>query len=254
VVYWDEDAKKDLLVGQADGKVELFSNIGSDGDPSFDGGTFLQVGPSGSKANIDVGSRATPEVVDWNNDGKKDLVVGGLDGKVRVFLNEGTDSSPDFVNQMLVQAYGSDLVVPSGRASTVVLDLNRDDKKDLLTGNTNGELLFYDNAGSDEAPTFSGYTLVEADGVPIDLPGTLRSRPSISDWTGDGSPDVLIGAGDGTVHLYQGSFAIPSVSSYGPIATGLLLLTCGAAAFLRGRGGSAARLASGARRAPSGAF
>jgi hypothetical protein len=128
-----------------------------------------------------------------------------------VLLNEGADSSPDFVNQMLVQAYGSDLAVPSGRASPVVLDLDGDDKKDLLTGNTNGELLFYDNAGTDEAPTSSGYTLVETDGVPIDLPGSPRSRPSICDWKGDGSPDVLIGAGDGTVHLYQGVSAIPGV-------------------------------------------
>jgi hypothetical protein len=70
--------------------------------------------------------------------------------------------------------------------------------------------------------------IVRAGGVPIDLPGSPRSRPSISDWTGDGSPDVLIGAGDGTVRLYQGVSAIPGVSRYGLIAMGLLLLTCGA--------------------------
>jgi hypothetical protein len=45
---------------------------------------------------------------------------------------------------------------------------------------------------------------VESDGVPIDLAGSVRSRPSVCFWTGDGYPDVLIGAGDGKVHLFQG--------------------------------------------------
>ena len=45
---------------------------------------------------------------------------------------------------------------------------------------------------------------VEADGVPIDLPGIPRSRPYVCDWTGDGSLDLLVGAGDGIVRLYQG--------------------------------------------------
>jgi hypothetical protein len=204
VVYWDGDALKDLLVGQADGTIGIYLNTGTDDDPSFDGGTLLQIGPTGSKTNIDVGSRATSTVVDWNNDGKKDLVVGAIDGKIRVFLNEGTDTSPDFLGQIIAQADGQDLVVPSGRSSPVIVDLDGDGKKDLLAGNTEGKLLFYSNTGSDAAPSFSGYTSVEADGVPIDLPGSPRSRHSVCDWTGDGVPDVLVGASDGIVHLYRG--------------------------------------------------
>ena len=96
VVYWDGDEKKDLLVGQADGKVKIFLNTGTDENPTFDAGTFLQVGPAGSKANIGVGTRATPSAVDWNSDGKKDLVVGALDAKIHLFINEGTDAAPDF--------------------------------------------------------------------------------------------------------------------------------------------------------------
>jgi hypothetical protein len=30
-----------------------------------------------------------------------------------------------------------------------------------------------------------------------------RSRPFVADWTGDGLPDVLIGAGEGKAHLFQ---------------------------------------------------
>ena len=203
VVYWDGDEKKDLLIGQADGKVKVFLNIGTDQIPTFDAGSFLQVGPLGSKASIDVGDRATPSAVDWNSDGKKDLVVGAFDAKIHLFINEGTDAAPDFRVQTFAHANGSDLLVPPSRSSPDVLDLDGDGKKDILTGNYNGELFFYSNTGSDAEPNFTGYESVESDGVQIDLAGTPRSRPFVCDWTGDGYFDVLIGAGDGKVHLYQ---------------------------------------------------
>ncbi len=204
VVYWDADERKDLLIGQALGAVKIFLNTGTEDDPSFDGGTPLQVGMPGSKTDINVGSRATATVVDWNNDSRKDLVVGAYDGKIHVFLNEGTDTAPDFRTEVFAQAGAVDLVVPSGRSSPVILDLDGDGKKDLLAGNTAGQLLFYSNTGTDGAPSFSSYSFVEADGTPIDLPGSPRSRPSVCDWTGDARLDVLIGAVDGKVHLYQG--------------------------------------------------
>ena len=233
MVYWDADGLKDLLVGQADGKVRLFLNVGTEADPAFDGGTFLQVGPAGFKSDIDVGSRATLDVVDWNGDGMKDLVAGAIDGKIHLFLNEGTDPLPDFLAETFAQENGSALTVPSARSSPVIVDLDGDGKKDILTGNTNGEMLFYSNIGTDAAPSFSGFSYVEADGQIIDLDSTGRSRPSVCDWTDDGKLDVLIGAGDGRVHLFQGRTGIPTVSQWGLVAMTLLVLTTGTVVFRR---------------------
>jgi len=203
-LYWDSDEMKDLVVGQADGSVKLFLNIWTDSYPIFDTGSFLKAGKSGLKSNINVGARATPCVVDWNNDGRKDLVVGALDGRIHVFINEGTDTEPDFIYDSLVQEDGVDLVVPSGRSSPEVFDIDLDGRLDIITGNTDGQLLFYRNIGTNKEPVFSGYTFVESDNVPIDLPGTPRSRPFIGYWNLDDYPDVLTGAGDGKVHLYHG--------------------------------------------------
>jgi len=217
VVYWDTDACKDLLVGQADGTVKIFLNIGTDESPTFDSGAAVQVGLPGSDAVLDVGARATPTTVDWNNDGKTDLVVGGLDGKIHIYLNCGCGGAvpPHFYfsqsSGQFAQAHGQDLIVYGKRSSPEILDLDGDGRKDLLTGNTDGQLLFYTNVGTDAEPSFSGYSLVESSGVDIDLQGLPRSRPFVCYWTGDGhfGPidgylDVLIGAADGKVHLYQG--------------------------------------------------
>ncbi|MFH1747197.1 MAG: VCBS repeat-containing protein [Planctomycetota bacterium] len=205
VVYWDADGNKDLLVGQADGTLKLFTNIGTDTAPTFDGGTLLQVGIPGSQVDITVAARANPVVVDWDSDGRRDLVVGALDGKIHIFLNVGTDTEPLYLTEALAQSQGADLVVPTARSSPAVLDIDGDGMKDLLSGNTEGNLVFYSNLGTNTAPYFGDYELIESDGVPIDLAGTPRSRPSVCYWsTDDDILDVLIGSVDGMVRLYQG--------------------------------------------------
>ena len=215
VVYWDGDGRKDLLAGQAGGTILLFTNVGTDDAPRFDGGSPLQVGEPGAKADIDVGARATPAVVDFNGDGKKDLVVGALDGLVRIYLNEGADDAPDFRSVQFALEDGGDLVVSTGRSSPRVLDHDEDGRKDIVTGNTAGELAFYANIGTDEAPEFAACIYLNADGVPIDLPGSARSRPFDCDWAGDGAADFLVGGGDGLVRLYQGSVVV-GVDPAGP--------------------------------------
>ncbi len=195
---------RDLLVGMAGGKLTLFVNVGTSDVPTFDSGTALQVGVSGFKEDIDVGTRATPTIVDWNNDGVKDLVVGAMDGRIHIYINEGTNAFPDFISVSYAEEDTGDLVVPTFRSSPHVLDLDDDGRKDLLTGNTRGQLLLYHNVGSDANPFFSGYTTVLSDGDTIDLPDDARSRPFVCDWTGDGYPDVLVGGSDGQVRLYQG--------------------------------------------------
>ena len=97
-----------------------------------------------------------------------------------------------------------DLVVDFVRSSPHVAELNGDGLFDLLSGNTDGQLLLYPNVSAVPVPAFDGHEAVEADGVPINLPGAARSRPFVCDWNADGRSDVLIGAGDGLVRLFLG--------------------------------------------------
>lgn len=218
MVCWDEDDRKDLLVGLSDGTVKIFLNVADNNEPAFDAGTALTVGSAGVSL-LDVGSRATPSLVHWNDDGMLDLVVGGLDGVIHVYMNCGCDGSvPPHFYFSTADGYPfargldeRDVTVPSGRSSPVFADCDGDGKRDLLAGNTDGMILFYKNAGTDSLPVFVNYTLVQSAGAAIDLPSGLRSRPDVCHWTGDGKfgPkdgywDLLVGYGDGKVRLYRG--------------------------------------------------
>jgi len=216
VVYWDEDQRQDLLVGLGDGTVKVFLNIGSDNEPVFDAGANVKTG-SNDAHSLDVGWRATPSLVHWNDDGMLDLVSGGLDGAIHVYYNCGCGGSvpPRFSLSISLGTYAQektyDLLVPNGRSSPAIFDADGDGKKDIISGNTDGLILFYKNVGTASLPSFSGYTLVQSNDVPIDLAGTQRSRPDVCYWTGtgrfgsrDGYWDLLVGYGDGKVRLYRG--------------------------------------------------
>ncbi len=217
LVYWDADDLKDLLVGLSNGTVKIFLNIGTETEPTFDGGQDVLVEAGGMGVfGLDVGNRATPSLVDWNGDGLLDLVSGAYDGWIHIFLNDGCqDLMPCFLSStatgQLVQEDDAVLTVPGSRSSPVVVDLDGDGLMDLLIGNTYGQVLFYPNIGTETAPAFSGYTAVTSEGQPIDLVGSARSRPDVCTWTGDGyfGPkdgylDLIIGSADGRVRLYRG--------------------------------------------------
>ena len=64
--------------------------------------------------DIDVPGWSVPSFVNWDGDDLKDLVVGegGNPGKVRVYLNVGTPSAPQFSACFYAQSDGFDLEVP----------------------------------------------------------------------------------------------------------------------------------------------
>ncbi|MBN2022011.1 MAG: VCBS repeat-containing protein [Pirellulales bacterium] len=224
VVDFNGDRKKDLLVGQTYGEVRVYLNEGTDGNPVFGDSVPVMAGPAGGKAPIDVGDRATIALADWDNNGARDLVLGALDGRIHLYLNQGTDAAPDFAAETLVAAGAGYLEAPSLRSSPVVMDLDGDGRKDLLVGNTDGQILLYSNEGTDAAPSFSTYSAVTAGGVPIDLAGDYRARPAIVDWTGDGRPDLLVGYGgfgmQGTLYLFQ---SVPEPGALALAASGLAM-------------------------------
>ena len=206
--YWGDfnaDGLSDLLVGTADGSVIFFENIGMAGAPAFADGQSVLAGPAGGKSPISVGARATVDMADLNGDGRNDLMVGDISGRIQVFYDQATSGTPNLAAGEAVQIQGDELSVSSGRAAVKAVDFDGDGRLDLLAGNTNGELWLYRNAGTATEPAFlSGSQLALTDGSEIDLAGTPRSRPAVADLNGDGILDLVVGSQDGTLQLYEG--------------------------------------------------
>ena len=70
---------------------------------------------NGSPINVGYGGNASPFMVDWNSDGKQDLLLGQYDlGKIRFYANVGEDTNPVFENYVFLQADGADISLSSG--------------------------------------------------------------------------------------------------------------------------------------------
>ena len=172
-VDFDHDGTIDLLVGDASGAVTLFKGIAGD-TPSFGVGKTL---------NLPLIPGASPFVADWNNDGRKDLLLGGSDGTVTLFLNTGSESTPAFgAGQPLAAA------TVGGGAGPLVIDYDGDGAKDLLVGDNTGKVFWFRNAGSDSAP------LLVAAGQIAAVESSVT--PALVDWDGDGRRDLVFAAGN----------------------------------------------------------
>ncbi len=203
------DGLADLLIGKADGTIQLYiqEQPGAEGD-----------GPIwsdyGRIKGIDVGERATPVQADWNSDGRPDLLVGNADGNIVLYLNIGTAEVPTYDSGRYLYDGGSLLSVPEGRSSFVVGDWDGDSLPDIISGNTAGQLVYYHNYGTEGNPLFAGYELLHADGGIFDLPNSPRSRLAAMDWNGDGVLDLVVGAEDGNLHLLSGEKNSAGVAGY----------------------------------------
>ena len=69
---------------------------------------------NGQPIDAEIG-HFVPAVVDWNSDGKKDLIIGQFkEGKIQLFLNYGSDSAPLFKDSQYLQAGGEEISLPAG--------------------------------------------------------------------------------------------------------------------------------------------
>ena len=89
----------------------VFSPTSHAGAPDLESGVKIDDGGQ----PLDLDRYLSPCVGDWNNDGKKDLLLGQFtDGWIWLYLNQGTDINPLFNSGSLVESGGQPITVTYG--------------------------------------------------------------------------------------------------------------------------------------------
>jgi hypothetical protein len=233
VADWNGDGRKDLLVGyQTASKVALYLNTGTDASPSFTTSVNLQAG--GADICLPSGGCGAPApwVCDFDNDGKRDLLLGdGASGYVYFDRNTNTDANPILDTGVRLMAGGNVLTV-NYRATPYLYDWDGDGLDDLLCGNGDGYVSWFRNIGTAQSPSYAAGTRLRAGSVDLNL--GIRSVVRIFDLDGDGEPD-LVGSSNAGVYWCRniGTRSAPVLSApaslRAPIAgTGLQPIITGA--------------------------
>lgn len=198
---WDNDGNKDLLVGDGLNNVYLFINITSNGNPAFNSGTLLI-----AKNALTGVERVAPISEDWNNDGNRDIITGGMDGQIRIYINKGKDSAPLFYDFFRLQLDG-DIFDIGSRSAPRIYDYDRDGLKDVLVGEVSGHVYLLKNVGTNSSPVFTrAEKLYLKNGNALKYPGeSPRSRLDITDWNNDGLDDIIVGGASGRVMIFMAS-------------------------------------------------
>ena len=96
-VDWDADGDFDLILGDYyGGRVLLRLNEGSATEPKF--AAKNKVIEAGGKPLVVAKGLSAPRVIDWDRDGKFDLLCGGSKGGVYYYRNTGTQEEPEFAS------------------------------------------------------------------------------------------------------------------------------------------------------------
>lgn len=153
---------------------------------------FVELGDT----TVDVGDFATPVFADMDADGDLDLSVGSQEGSIYYFENVGTGHSSIFVMDTEMYSYIDECLSGVTKTSLAPVDWDADGDQDLIIGNGDGGLYFFENFGTSTQAVWSSYDMISGY-------ATSNSHPALADLDDDGDFDLAVGGGNGNINFYE---------------------------------------------------
>ena len=224
------DRENDIITGSRFGGLYYYKN-NFDKNSKFESRLYL-VGENGNAHRHPI---IEPSPVSYPDpiSGLSNLIVGGEGGlyfyKFTGLINERGNpvyEDPDYVFQANTNLYSGTLPVPT------VVDWNGDNKLDIIAGNSEGNILFFENVKSNASPMFLQGVPIKANnqiihiqaGYRMDIQGPAEARwgytcPTVSDWNNDGLLDILMSdcTAKHTIYLNNGTKYSPKLNAGHPI-------------------------------------
>jgi len=139
------------------------------------------------------GTYIKPSFKDIDGDNDLDLFVGELNGKIKVFTNDGNNN---FTSTGYLQADGSDIDV-GNQSAPVFADINGDNNFDLFIGEDSGYIKVFTNDGNNN---FTETGNLQANNYDVHV--SSHSTPIFADVDGDDDLDLFIGEETGYVNVF----------------------------------------------------
>ena len=153
---------------------------------------------------------------DVDNDGKNDLLLAKINGQLHYYRNTGTAANPVFSS--ISDKYGNieNINFFSDLLHITIADMNADGKPDIIAGNGNGQLLFYDDLRSGA----SGAALTSNENLIYNPVWTLTTthylgdyiNPAAGDLNGDNKPDLIVGVRGGGLLYFENGIVTTSLA------------------------------------------
>ena len=157
----------------------------------------LTAGPGGG---IDMNGWAVPRSVDWDGDGKRDILLAG-NNSVWLYKNNGTVTSPSFSSGVRVQASGVNISLSSTSLGMTLADMTGDGVDDLLVVDSNRRVRIYRNtAGAGNQPVYASSYYASAGRGSLTL---NDQRFDVGDFNNDGLADIVTGSGSNGMWVYK---------------------------------------------------
>tara|TARA_B100000925_G_C22001494_1_gene471538 strand:+ start:664 stop:2841 length:2178 start_codon:yes stop_codon:yes gene_type:complete len=174
----DGDNDKDLILGDADGKLHLFTNIGNN--------NFQLSSPNFQ--NIDIGQFAQPQLIDVNRDGLIDIIIGEQDGTINFLPNNG--SSNNAIYDTIIENWGGIDVdqsyISTGFSSPFLYDSSG--VYILFVGSYSGNIYQFSNI---ENNIYGQFT--ELNSTVSNIWDGGKSALTLKDINSDNNPEMIIG-------------------------------------------------------------
>jgi hypothetical protein len=204
-VDFNSDGLTDIIIGNYGypdtgcvytSKLTALKNIGTSSQPKFE--LFSKDYASLGTLNF---QNLVPTFGDLDNDGDKDMVLGASDGRLYHYQNVAALGLP--ANYVLNSALFSGILFGQFCAPQLV-DVNRDNKLDILLGRSNGKLNYYKNIGSISNPQFSAdsanYFFGNINVIPLNVSNGF-SFPCL--FNNNGSYELFVGSANGKIYHYN---------------------------------------------------